>query len=237
MNADRRADRRPDRRPDRHPARGIDVPTLRRELDARAQTGAVRVSRLGPLALYHYSKSCEYERWWDPFSLVARGLVLDAERDVLVATPFPKFFNYGELGVDEVPAQILAQPFEAFEKLDGSLGILYCHDGRWQITTKGGFGSAQARWAQARIAGLDLSVLDPRATYLFEIIYRANRIVVAYDYEDLVLLAGYDGDGLEYDRAQIEAIGAGLGTRWCARPRCSIATTRGSSFASRAGCA
>jgi RNA ligase len=192
----------------RHPARSFDVPTLHAALEARVKSGTVTVDRRGPLALYHYSSRCVYDVLWDDISLLARGLLLDLERGELVATPFPKFFNYGERD-----AKLPDEPFHAFEKLDGSLGIAFFHDGRWQVTTKGAFGAGQARWAEARLAQCDLRALDPRATYLFEIVYRDNRIVVRYAYEDLVLLAAYDGDGVELDAAGVVALAAQLGTR------------------------
>lgn len=191
-----------------HPARKLDVTALHAGLEASVRSGTVVVSRQGPLALYHYSNRCVYDILWDDFSLLARGLILDLDRGALVATPFPKFFNYGERGL-----ALPDEPFQAFEKLDGSLGIVFFHDGRWQVTTKGAFGAGQARWAEARLAQCELRHLDPRSTYLFEIIYRANQIVIRYDYEDLVLLAGYDGEGVELDAADIAALAARLGTR------------------------
>lgn len=191
-----------------HPARKLDFAELHSGLEARVKSGTVTVSRQGPLALYHYSNRCVYDLLWDEFSLLARGLILDVERGELVATPFPKFFNYGERD-----AKLPDEPFHAFEKLDGSLGIVYFHAGRWQVTTKGAFGAGQSRWAEARLAHYDLRLLDPRSTYLFEIIYRDNRIVVRYDYEDLVLLGAYDGDGGELDAPGVAALAAQLGTR------------------------
>jgi RNA ligase len=191
-----------------HPARGLDFATLHAALEDRVASGTVTVARRGPLALYHYSNRCVYDVLWDDFSLLARGLILDVDRGDLVATPFPKFFNYGERA-----ATLPDEPFHAFEKLDGSLGIVFFHDGRWQATTKGTFGADQARWAEARLLRCDLAALDPASTYLFEIIYRDNRIVVRYDYEDLVLLGAYDGAGHELDTAALAAVAARLGTR------------------------
>lgn len=80
---------------------------------------------------------------------------------------------------------------EAFEKLDGSLGILYRVDGEPRIASRGSFDSEQALRATAIYRNKYARVkLDDSLTYLFEIIYPANRIVVDYgDTEDLVLLA------------------------------------------------
>ena len=125
------------------------------------------------------------------------------------ATPFPKLFNYGEFGIALPDA-----PFEVFDKLDGSLGIVF-HDGaRWRVVTKGAFDSAQARWAQAWLAAnVAENALEPGVTYLFEVVYGLNRIVVRYAFEGLVLLAAYEPDGRERARPDVAQTAQALGVR------------------------
>ena len=85
------------------------------------------------------------------------------------------------------------EPFEVYEKLDGSLGILYWLGDEPYIATRGSFESPQAQIATELLRAYDLSGLDRRRTYLFEIIYPENRIVVNYDdRRELVLLAIID---------------------------------------------
>jgi RNA ligase len=91
--------------------------------------------------------------------------------------------------------------------MDGSLGILYFLDGMPQIATRGSFTSDQAAKANEilrRTYGELLEGIHPEYTYLFEIIYPDNRIVVDYgDQEDLVLLAAIHTEtGLEVDLHQ-----------------------------------
>lgn len=150
----------------------------------------------------------------------ARGLVVDRAAGRVVATPFPKFFNYGERGGLDLPDE----PFDAFEKVDGSLGVAFHDAGRWRVATKGAFSAAQSTWAEAWLAARDAAGLVPGATYLFEIVYAANRIVVRYDAEALVLLGAYDANGVEPAWAEVEAAAARLGTRACRRvPFASVA--------------
>jgi RNA ligase len=142
-----------------------------------------------PLFIYNYTPRAQYERVWNEVTLQCRGLILDATGAV-VARPFRKFFNLEE--VKDLPAE----PFEVYEKLDGSLGILYWLDDEAYIATRGSFASDQSRRAnqvlQARYRHV-LPRLDRAHTYLFEIIYPENRIVVNYGgREDLVLLAVVD---------------------------------------------
>lgn len=109
----------------------------------------------------------------------------------VVARPFQKFFNYEELQPSDIPTDL---PFEIFEKMDGSLGILYWIGDEPFIATRGSFSSDQAIHASSlvnkrfRELGISKRDLIPNATYLFEIIYPENRIVVDYGSDDTLFL-------------------------------------------------
>jgi RNA ligase len=167
-----------------------------------------RVTEAADLQLFIYTPRCVYEDGWDEFTLLARGLILDEAAGKVVATPFPKFFNAGERR-GEIPDL----PFEAFEKLDGSLIIVFHDQGQWRAATKGAFESEQAVWARARLDAVDTSPLAPGATYLFEAIYPENRIVIRYPEPALVMLAAYDGDGRELSYDEVLATSRALGWR------------------------
>jgi RNA ligase len=193
---------------DVHPAHRMSFADLVDGLRAAREQRLVSeyVSQDG-LRLYCYSNSCVYDQQWTDITMSARGLIIDPARQRIVATPFPKFFNLGERG-DTIPDL----PFDTFEKLDGSLIILFHHAGEWRTATKGSFDSAQARWADAWLAGRDLSGLSPTTTYLAEAIYPENRIVVRYSEPDLVLLAAYDENGMEAPYDSLVETGGRL--RW-----------------------
>lgn len=166
------------------------------------------LSRRNPdgLVLYTYSDRCTYAGEWNPFTMAARGLVIDPEARRIVATPFPKFFNLGERG--ETAPDL---PFEAMEKIDGSLIIIFRQGSRWLAATKGSFDSSQALWAQERLDAQDLGSLDPGTTYLAEAVYPENRIVVRYDEPALVMLAAYGLDGIELPFAAVQAAAEKIG--------------------------
>jgi hypothetical protein len=154
-----------------------------------------------PLAIYNYSRECQFSRQWDDITLNMRGTVLDNEGNVIART-FPKFFNLEE----HTPEQIPSESFDVFEKMDGSLGILFYYGNQWHFATKGSFSSDQAIKGREMLEKYRYQKLNVECTYLFEIIYPENRIVVSYDYEDLVLLAIIDNkDGYEYDLHSQEA--------------------------------
>jgi RNA ligase len=143
------------------------------------------------LFIYNYTPKAQYNRVWNEITLQCRGLILDAGLNI-VARPFIKFFNLEELPVDEIPGET----FEVFEKIDGSLGILYWLNDEPYIATRGSFISGQATHATKNLKDKyahTFDKLDRNSTYLFEIIYPANKIVVDYaDTDDLVLLAVVD---------------------------------------------
>jgi RNA ligase len=135
------------------------------------------------LAIYNYTPKTQYEKLWDNVTLTCRGLVMSG--DVIVARPFPKFFNFSEHKPEEIPNL----PFEVFEKMDGSAGILFYYSGDWHLATRGSFKSEQAIRGKAMLDSLNLyHKLDPAYTYMFEIIYENNVIVCRYDFEDMVLI-------------------------------------------------
>lgn len=203
-----------------HPARKIDYDHLYDKLRLAVFSGEVK-EQFGEngLRLYCYTDETVYSRLWHETTMLARGLILDIDKQEIVATPFPKFFNYQE--VASLPEHIandigvsdfVTFPFDVFEKLDGSLIIIFYHNGKWQAATKGSFSSQQAQWAQGILDGADLGELLPGVTYLAEAIYPENRIVVNYgDFCGMKLLAAYDTHGTEFSYDTLTALAKSLG--------------------------
>ena len=107
-----------------HPARQLAFAELAEQMAGACAAGLVfPVEGDAGLRLYCYTRHCVYERAWSPVTVMARGLILDHRRAQVVATPFPKFFNVGESG-----GAIPDRPFEAFEKVDGSLIVIFHHE-------------------------------------------------------------------------------------------------------------
>ena len=148
------------------------------------------------LTIYNYSQKTQYERMWNEETLSCRGLVLDSLGNV-VARPFKKFFN-----LSEVEGEIPDLPFEVFEKMDGSLGIFFWYNGNPIFASRGSFTSDQSKVGWEILKGMDYENLKRGVTYLFEIIYPENQIVVDYgDTEKLVLLGAietFTGEEIPY---------------------------------------
>ncbi|WP_328971982.1 RNA ligase [Streptomyces sp. NBC_00239] len=176
-----------------------------------------------PLSLYTYTRACQYEQVWNTATTRCRGLVADDVTGTVVALPLPKFFNVGEHEAGRPYAPALPdEPFEVYDKVDGSLAVVFHYADRWQVASRGSFTSEQATWAQRRLDTADTTALTPGVTYLAEILYPQNRIVVDYgDRRDLVLLAAFDAAGAEVPLADAAPAWAGIGsvvTVWPAMP-------------------
>lgn len=195
-----------------HPARLIPFHELRRRLDAAKADRLISEKVWGPHSIWCYTPATVYAREWDEITTLARGLIVDNRAERVVATPFPKFFNWSER-TDPIPDVA----FDVFTKEDGSLIIIW-HDGdRWRTATKGSLNSDQSRAAEAWMAHRDLSVLTPGDTYLAEWVGPSNKIVVPYPDERLIMLGAYDGDGYEWHPSDVEILASRLGWQSAAR--------------------
>ena len=160
----------------------------------------------GALAVYTYTDQCVFERAWDKITLESRGHVFNMATGECVARPFAKFFNLGEqadITYEKLPWD---KPYEVFEKVDGWLGVLYRHQGKFCVSSRGSFHSEGAQWASGFIQTKDMSFLPDEVTLVFEIITPEQKIILDYKGEKtLYVLAAFNRHtGDEYSRQQVE---------------------------------
>jgi RNA ligase len=138
--------------------------------------------------IYNYTPECVFSKKWDDITIQCRGLILDEEGNV-IGRPFKKFWNY-----DEPEVVIPNGTPKIFKKMDGSLIIVIKYDGEVIVATRGSFVSDQAKMANELLLKNNflfgiINSVDNEFTYLFELIGKDNRIVVAYPENELILLA------------------------------------------------
>src|SRR5687768_2294346 len=176
----------------------IDINLMRQHVNDKLVSEKTWMSHGGRvLCLFNYTQKCVFEKAWNDMTLMARGLVTDQKGNI-VARPFDKFFNLEEWNN--------VMPFghvEVYEKVDGSLiTITWTHDDGLIVASRGSFNSEQAQHARDLIVshyGQDWIL--PNQTYICEVIYPANRIVVNYGTADELVLLGIrypNGDELSY---------------------------------------
>jgi RNA ligase len=159
-----------------------------------------------PLTIYNYSQATQYAGKWDEITLSCRGLVID-DQGRIMARPFKKFFNIEE------GKHASTSEFNVYEKMDGSLIIIFWYDGGWVVASRGSFTSEQAIAAR-KIAFNELTYnFSISITYLFEFTAPWNRIVVDYGEKEKLTLLGAirTEDGVEAPYESLTLIADGLG--------------------------
>lgn len=151
--------------------------------------------------ILNYSPKTQAKKFWDDYTMSCRGLVIDKAGNIL-ARPFQKFKNYEEYEPSDID---MSKEFEIFEKMDGSLIILFYYEAHmeWIVASRGSFISEQKLEAEKMLDASVFDNLNKYVTYLFEILYAENRIVVDYGKRrELVLLTAIitqDGVELTHD--------------------------------------
>lgn len=162
----------------------------------------------------------------EPIVRECRGLILEVDTWSVVARPFDRFFNHGQEGADDIDWPTA----RAYEKVDGTLIILYYYAGRWRFATRGepdaGGSVHGAELTFNDYANQALLVESPDCegwdilgeadgarvdlTYCFELTGPLNRIVVPYSKPKLTLLGARvtaTGDGVCLEVASLLLMG------------------------------
>lgn len=181
----------------------------------------IAVSPITPtVVMLHYADEAQYEKAWNNFNRMCRGLIVDLANKKILAYPFDKFFNLDEM--PETAYAVLEQlgSFEITEKLDGSMLTLYRDPttNQLRLTTKGSMSSDHGVLATSMIHEswqtfpFDLG----RYTFVFELISYKFPIVINYKtkgYPEGIYLIGvrdrYTNTMLPYN--EIHGIAAQLG--------------------------
>ncbi len=134
----------------------------------------------------------------DPVACQCRGLILREGTWDVLAYPFDRFFNYGQVeaeGLDLATSRF-------FEKLDGTLIIAYFADGLWHAATRsmaeahaGHNGITFRQLAEKACVEMGrgsfaefMSEADVSCTYMFELTAPENQVVCEYRERKLSLL-------------------------------------------------
>lgn len=182
-----------------HLFNAIDRATYKKAVEA----GYIKVQahpEIPGYTIHNYTDACTWDQAWDEATLNCRGLITDDDGNI-VARGMPKFFNSDQ---EQAPKFSLEDRVIVSDKADGSLGILYyTPDFKEAIATRGSFASDQAIWATEwwRKNRPDIA-LEAGKTYLWEIIFPENRIVVDYNgKEGLVFLGTVDNETARFEPA------------------------------------
>ena len=196
-----------------------------KEFEARVKTGAIKKFEHPTerdIVGWCYTQKCQYNKMWDEYTILARGIVTTRE-GLVISRPFPKFFNLGEVEAEPIDWK---EPVEVTEKLDGSLIILrFLKDGTTILNSKGSFKSEHAEFAKkwlyenvsTWVENIQSHPYCDTLTFLFEAIFPSTsengvKVVNYGDRADLTLLAVIDTEtGIEYPYHQLKKFGEEVG--------------------------
>lgn len=165
------------------------------------------VHPLYDLNILNYTEAVQFKHKWTDTLLQCRSLIVDGKGNVK-SRSLSKFFN---LEQDKCyDKDLITDNYRTFDKADGSIGTLFYYsyddvensenEGEWIFYSKGSFQSDQA------IIGRQIleenfpqyQKLDKTQSYVFEIIYQENKIVVDYsDIRTLLYISSFMVDGTE----------------------------------------
>lgn len=149
-----------------------------------------------PISIYNYTRETQYRGYWDEITLSMRGTILD-DKGYVIASAFDKFFNYEEVK-DKLPVR--SDYVYVQKKMDGSLGILFHYEGEWHLATRGSFTSEQSKRGmeilKKKYKFFEHNFIT-HITYIVEIIYPENKIVVDYNNEEKIVFLSTSEGGIE----------------------------------------
>jgi len=182
---------------------------LKETFDWYVKAGYLKCQTQGDLTLYCYTTQCALKGNWNYHTRNARGHVLDNSGN-WIARPFPKFWSVGEI-VETYPQNLPTDTPEVAVKYDGSLIIIFQHEGTWIPVTRKRWDNIQTKFAKTWLEEHS-SKLEPGYTYCFELIAPWNQVVIPYDKEDMIFLGRIDQYGLDcsYQETQNYATENGL---------------------------
>jgi len=147
----------------------------------------------------YYSGGIDKQSVWSDLTKMCRGLIVDGE-GTIIERPFEKFWTFKQylsddtLLLSEDKIQKLPNlPYRIYDKVDGSMAILYWLDGVPNLATQRSFTSPKAVKA-TQILHEKYSHLfphfDKKHTYIFEAVYPETAIMIDYGTAEELYLIG-----------------------------------------------
>lgn len=171
---------------------------------------------------YHSGPYSKSKNIWNDVTKRMRGLIVNSEGKIL-ARAFEKFFTFrGYLSENNVllsegQIAILPElPYKIYEKLDGTMTILYWIDDIPYLATQRSFSSLKAKKATQILHtkySHTFDKINKKRSYIFEAIYPESQVLIDYgDNEDLILIGVLDNES--GNTLPLEDIGFPIAKDW-----------------------
>jgi len=159
---------------------------------ARRNPKLLRVKQRDSLIKVNYTQRTQAKRIWNPYTVMARGIIINSNTGEIIAYPFRKFFNFFEY--KEYGIKLPKLPYEVTQKCDGVMIIPYPYKETLCLSSRGEFQNDYIKKAE-KIQYFDWLDLE-NYTFMFELISpsysklqnKSGFLVTKYDTEDLILV-------------------------------------------------
>ena len=165
----------------------------------------VNFQKIGNLVQGNYSDIDVWQSRWTEDACAWRGKIIDIKNSIILAHPFDKFWNLGEHTATFKKCSNLFNSTSSviWEKLDGTLIIIWYGENGWQFATRGclHYSGKEDHLNFPKLAREVLNEVSPKwkflpasQTYMFELIHPDNRIVTDYGKRRDMVLTGIRAD-------------------------------------------
>lgn len=159
---------------------------------------------------------------WNPVTRMMRGLIVNNDGKI-ISKSFDKFFTFKSYVSDNVIqmsdgqiAKLPNVPFKIYEKLDGSLTVLYWINDKPYLASQRSFSSLKAQKATeilyTKYEHLFKNLRKDRS-YIFEAIYPEAKVLIDYPFEEELILLGIIDNNTGKD-LPLEDIGFPIAKDW-----------------------
>lgn len=180
-----------------------------------AEPYCLKISRDDGYIMFKYNQV--FSDFNIPLVREARGIIFRESDWECVCHPFDKFGNYGESYCPEIDWKTASVQ----EKIDGSL-IKFWYDNGWHISTNGTIDAFKANLNNVKYENFGqlvidairkvfanehdfFNILDPKCTYMFELVSPYNRVVIPYEEIKLYFLGMRERDtGEEWNPEELD---------------------------------
>jgi hypothetical protein len=181
---------------------------------AKLDEAGIKVNKHPTEPLYIFNYDMIEAKKDNKMACESRGLVLREGTWDIVAKAFTRFFN-----LHECPSlNFKWDEFSTQEKVDGSLILVYQHNGKIYVNTRNSWGDGFVNNSDKTWRGLVEEALDKSGlklhdlfrngspqTYVFELCSPYNLIVTQYKTTQVYLLSAFNGED-EYTTAEADAL-------------------------------
>lgn len=176
------------------------------------------------LFIYGYSTgpSAAQNLNWNNITRHMRGLITNSDGKIL-SRSFEKFFTFNKylsenkvLLSDGQVANLPKLPYKIYEKLDGSLAVLYWINDIPYLATQRSFTSLKAKKSTEILHNNYSHLFDKLKkdrTYIFEAIYSESKVLIDYGNDEFLILLGVL-DNLTGKDYPLENIGFPIAKEW-----------------------